>query len=71
MELVRITAVDEHNKTLLDELVFPSHMIIDLNSRFSGIKTLEGAKMDLATVRKELFKYVDSDTILLGHGLVS
>ncbi|KAI8146130.1 ribonuclease H-like domain-containing protein [Fennellomyces sp. T-0311] len=69
MELVRLTAIDENCKTLLDELVFPSHMIVDLNTRYSGIQTLAGAKHNLDSVRKELFKYVDANTILLGHGL--
>ncbi|KAI9266808.1 ribonuclease H-like domain-containing protein [Phascolomyces articulosus] len=69
MELVRLTAIDENFKVLLDELVFPSHMVIDLNTRYSGIKTLAGARHNLESVRKELFKYVDADTILLGHGL--
>ncbi|KAG2227724.1 hypothetical protein INT45_004766 [Circinella minor] len=69
MELVRLTAIDEHCKVLLDELVFPSHMVIDLNTRYSGIKTLAGARHNLDSVRKELFKYVDANTILLGHGL--
>ncbi|KAI9497392.1 ribonuclease H-like domain-containing protein [Zychaea mexicana] len=69
MELVRVTAVDENCQILLDELVFPSHMVIDLNTRYSGIKTLAGAKHNLDSVRKELFKYVDANTILLGHGL--
>ena len=69
MELVRLTAIDENCKTLLDELVFPSHMIVDLNTRYSGIQTLAGATHNLESVRKELFKYVDANTILLGHGL--
>ncbi|KAI8992380.1 hypothetical protein BDB01DRAFT_847763 [Pilobolus umbonatus] len=69
MELIRLTVVDSKMKVLLDELVLPSHMIIDLNSHYSGVKTLEGVKHDLSSLRKELFKYVDQDTIILGHGL--
>lgn len=71
MELVRISAIDEFNETVLDELVLPQHMIIDLNSRYSGIQTLRGAKYNLQDIRKMLAKFVDEDTILAGHGLVS
>jgi RNA exonuclease 1 len=71
MELVRISAIDEHNETVLDELVLPEHMVIDLNSRYSGIHTLQGAKYNLRDIQKMLSKYIDEDTILAGHGLVS
>ncbi|KAJ8656539.1 hypothetical protein O0I10_007862 [Lichtheimia ornata] len=69
MELIRLTAIDGQANMLIDELVFPSHMVIDLNTRYSGIKTLAGAKHNLESVRQELFKYINADTILLGHGL--
>lgn len=71
MELVRISAIDEFNETVLDELVLPQHMIIDLNSRYSGIQTLRGAKYNLQDIQKMLAKYIDENTILAGHGLVS
>ncbi|KAI8886635.1 hypothetical protein K501DRAFT_321796 [Backusella circina FSU 941] len=69
MELIRLTAVDEGMNVLVDELVLPMNMIIDLNSAYSGVNTLEGAKHDLASLRDELFKHIDRDTILVGHGL--
>ncbi|KAI8643187.1 hypothetical protein BD408DRAFT_415406 [Parasitella parasitica] len=69
MELIRLTAVDEDMKVLVDELVLPFNMIVDLNSRYSGITTLEGAKFDLNGLRKELFKHIDQDTVIVGHGL--
>ncbi|CAM0137320.1 unnamed protein product [Umbelopsis sp. WA50703] len=69
LELVRISAIDEHNETVLDELVLPEHMVIDLNSRYSGIHTLQGAKYNLRDIQKMLSKYIDEDTILAGHGL--
>ncbi|KAF7727949.1 RNA exonuclease 3 [Apophysomyces ossiformis] len=69
MELLRLTAVDDRLNTIIDERVLPSHMILDLNTRYSGISTLEGTKHDLDSIRKELFKYVDADTIIVGHGL--
>ncbi|KAI8389316.1 ribonuclease H-like domain-containing protein [Blakeslea trispora] len=69
MELIRLTAVDESMKVLLDELVLPSSMVVDLNTHYSGVKTLAGVQHDLNSVRKELFKYLSQDTILIGHGL--
>ncbi|KAI9280453.1 hypothetical protein BY458DRAFT_553330 [Sporodiniella umbellata] len=69
MELIRLTIVDDKKVKLLDELVLPSHMVVDLNTRYSGVKTLEGVKHDLRSLRKEIFKYIDRETIVLGHGL--
>jgi RNA exonuclease 1 len=69
MELIRLTAVDQNMNVLLDELVLPANMIIDLNTHYSGIKTLEGVKYDLPSLRQELFKYIDQNTIIVGHGL--
>ncbi|KAI8085845.1 ribonuclease H-like domain-containing protein [Gilbertella persicaria] len=69
MELIRLTAVDEKMSVLIDELVLPSSMVIDLNTHYSGVKTLEGVKHDLDSLRNELFKYVDQNTIIVGHGL--
>ncbi|GAN03350.1 rexo1 protein [Mucor ambiguus] len=69
MELIRLTAVDEDMKVLVDELVLPYNMIVDLNSHYSGITTLKGVKFDLDGLRKELFKHIDQDTIIVGHGL--
>ena len=69
MELIRLTAVDEDMKVLVDEIVLPYNMIVDLNSHYSGITTLKGVKYDLEGLRKELFKYIDQDTIIVGHGL--
>ncbi|CAO3681038.1 unnamed protein product [Rhizopus stolonifer] len=69
MELIRLTVVDDKKKKLLDELALPSHMVIDLNTKYSGVKTLEGVKHDLRSLKRELFRYVDQDTIIVGHGL--
>jgi RNA exonuclease 1 len=71
MELVRISAIDEFNDIVLDELVLPQHMVIDLNSRYSGIQTLRGAKYNLQDIQLMLSNFMDENTILAGHGLVS
>ncbi|KAG2186703.1 hypothetical protein INT44_002929, partial [Umbelopsis vinacea] len=69
MELVRISAIDEFNETIMDELVLPQHMVVDLNSRYSGIQTLRGAKYNLQDIQLMLSKFMDEHTILAGHGL--
>ncbi|KAI8584794.1 hypothetical protein K450DRAFT_218041 [Umbelopsis ramanniana AG] len=69
MELVRISAIDEFNETIIDELVLPQHMVVDLNSRYSGIQTLRGAKYNLQDIHLMLSKFMDEQTILAGHGL--
>ncbi|KAI8353620.1 ribonuclease H-like domain-containing protein, partial [Choanephora cucurbitarum] len=69
MELIRLTAVDEKMQVLLDELVLPSSMVVDLNTHYSGVKTLEGVQHDLVSLRQALFQYLSQDTILIGHGL--
>ncbi|KAI9178745.1 RNA exonuclease 3 [Blastocladiella emersonii ATCC 22665] len=68
-ELCRFTAVDVYGDLVMDELVKPAGEVLDLNSRFSGIQTLDGANKTLADVRRAFFHRIDQDTILVGHGL--
>nr|KAJ3419081.1 RNA exonuclease 3 [Polyrhizophydium stewartii] len=69
MELTRVTVVDWAGNPLLDELCKTKHPMLDLNTRFSGVTTLEGARFDLDGVRAELAKFMSAQTIILGHGL--
>jgi RNA exonuclease 1 len=69
MELIRLTVINANHEKILDELVLPSHMVIDLNTRYSGITTLAGVKHNLVSIRQALFDLMDPTTILLGHGL--
>ncbi|KAI9302614.1 hypothetical protein BJ944DRAFT_184766 [Cunninghamella echinulata] len=69
MELIRLTVINDQMETIIDEKVLPSHMIIDLNTRYSGITTLGGVTHNLASIQDLLGQYMDQDTILLGHGL--
>ncbi|KAJ3171978.1 RNA exonuclease 3 [Geranomyces variabilis] len=54
---------------LLDELVRTSWPVLDLNTRWSGIESLESAKYDINSVRDQLSQFIGSDTIIVGHGL--
>lgn len=80
VELIRVTVVDwDTGKTVLDRTVYPVGTVIDLNTRFSGVSSLDdGVKLDDGThhptisftqARAALFEYVSSETILIGHGL--
>ncbi|ANB14894.1 Rex3p [Sugiyamaella lignohabitans] len=79
MELIRLTVVDwDTGKTVLDRTTYPYGDVIDLNTRFSGVHSLEdgitvnNVKYDTITFKKArelLFDFVDSATILVGHGL--
>ncbi|KAG0267458.1 RNA exonuclease 3 [Actinomortierella ambigua] len=68
-EMVRISVVGGDGQTILDELVKPKHPVIDLNTRFSGIKSLDDAKYTLEEVREKLFELIDSKTIIIGQSL--
>jgi len=76
--LARMSVIDYlTNEILIDTLVEPTQPVTDWRTKYSGItrqamatavlqgKVLRGS----AEARAELFKYVDSDTILVGHAL--
>ncbi|KAF9280042.1 RNA exonuclease 3 [Mortierella alpina] len=68
-ELARISVVGQDGKTIMDELVKPKNAIVDLNSRYSGIMSLDGAKYDLEQARALFLELIDGDTIIIGHSL--
>ncbi|KAL9558714.1 hypothetical protein MBANPS3_000761 [Mucor bainieri] len=61
------------NNQLINELVKPSEEITDYVTHISGVdeKSLRGINTTLADIQKKIQKYVDGDTILVGHGLVN
>jgi len=63
--------VDSIGEPVFDELVKMDDQveIVDLNTRFSGIKSLETAVLDLKSIRRALDSYISSGTILIGHAL--
>lgn len=78
-ELIRITVVSYiERKTILDRLVWPKGKILDLNTRFSGVSSMDrGVEFEgrtfpplaLEELYTELFKLISSKTIIIGHGL--
>ncbi|KAI8822636.1 uncharacterized protein EV422DRAFT_408032 [Fimicolochytrium jonesii] len=69
MELTRVTVVDYGGESLLDELVRTKFPVLDLNTKWSGVTSLDDAKYDLAGIQVELGKIMDRNTIMIGHGL--
>lgn len=53
----------------MDELVKPDNPVLDMNSRFSGITSLEDAKLDLEQTRAKFLELVNRDTIVVGQSL--
>ncbi|KAL6604217.1 hypothetical protein U3516DRAFT_640188 [Neocallimastix sp. 'constans'] len=69
LELTRITVVDWKGNTVIDELCKPHNCIIDLNTRYSGIKELSTATLDLDDVKAKMAEIMSRDTIIIGQGL--
>ncbi|KAI8908008.1 ribonuclease H-like domain-containing protein, partial [Gorgonomyces haynaldii] len=69
MELIRVTCLDHNGNIKLDELVKTQYPVLDLNSKWSGITSLETATKDLDDIKQQLSGLIDQTTILLGHGL--
>jgi len=69
LELTRITVVDWMGKTVMDELCKPHNCIIDLITRYSGIKELSTATLDLDGVKEKMAEIMSRDTIIIGQGL--
>ncbi|KAF9584020.1 RNA exonuclease 3 [Lunasporangiospora selenospora] len=68
-ELIRISVVDENGKIIMDELVRPENTVLDLNTQFSGIASLDDAKYNLTEARDRLLELINKDTVIIGHSL--
>ncbi|KAI8929171.1 ribonuclease H-like domain-containing protein [Entophlyctis helioformis] len=69
MEVTRVTITDWNGNSLLDELCRPDNPVLDLNTAWSGITSLESARYNLAGIRAQMDKFMSQDTIIIGHGL--
>ncbi|EMR08183.1 hypothetical protein PNEG_03355 [Pneumocystis murina B123] len=71
MELARVTIYDINENLLLDKLIKPKNEVLDLNTRWSGIKSLNNAKITLSELHNIIFIELKlcNSTILIGHGL--
>ncbi|KAG8696642.1 RNA exonuclease 3 [Ceratobasidium sp. 395] len=71
MSLARVSVIDGAGKSVYDKLVKPDVGVgvLDFNTRFSGVKSLAEAELDLDGVRRELRKLIGPETILIGHAL--
>ncbi|KAI9142165.1 ribonuclease H-like domain-containing protein [Paraphysoderma sedebokerense] len=70
-ELSRLSVLDSTGDVILDELVKPSQFakIVDLNTKYSGIISLEDAEFSLEEIREKLLQMIDRDTIIIGQSL--
>ncbi|KAF9349603.1 RNA exonuclease 3 [Mortierella sp. AD094] len=68
-ELIRISVIDKTGKPIMDELVKPKNTVLDLNSRFSGITSLDCAKYTLEQARDRFLELISNDTIIIGQSL--
>lgn len=73
LELTKITVVGTDGRTVYDSFVKPENVIIDYNTRFSGITAKDlkkgNAAKNLKEVQNDLMDFINADTILIGHGL--
>lgn len=71
LELASIAVVAPDGRAVYRALVQPSATVIDLNTRFSGIRPrdLARATKTLRDVQNDILGFVGTDTILIGHAL--
>lgn len=71
MELAKVGLVAVDGLTVFESFVLPQNPILDFNTEYSGVtpKHLEGVRMTLQDVQYYILKFLNQDSILVGHGL--
>ncbi|GAA5973943.1 hypothetical protein JCM21900_006823 [Sporobolomyces salmonicolor] len=71
MSLARLTVLSPSGSLLLDEHIRPPSAVLDLNTRFSGVREddLQVAVLDVGGVGKALARFMSEETIVVGHGV--
>ncbi|KAG8274816.1 hypothetical protein J6590_099577 [Homalodisca vitripennis] len=72
LEVARVSLANVDGSSQYDALVQPEHEIIDFNTRFSGVTKEDYVLYKAKTLKQaqyDLFHYIKSDTILVGHGI--
>uniref|UniRef100_A0A4W4EM25 Exonuclease domain-containing protein n=1 Tax=Electrophorus electricus TaxID=8005 RepID=A0A4W4EM25_ELEEL len=73
LELTRVTVIDSSLKVVYDTFVKPESIVVDYNTRFSGVteEDLESATIRLRDVQAVLLNMFSAESILIGHSLES
>ncbi|PIC43043.1 hypothetical protein B9Z55_009927 [Caenorhabditis nigoni] len=72
LEVARVSLVDMKGRVILDTFVLPQYEIVSLNTAFSGITEKDlSAAITFEACRLQLFQFINSETLLVGHSLES
>nr|CAD7442451.1 unnamed protein product [Timema bartmani] len=73
LELARVTVIDSELRCVYETLVKPENIVLDCNTRFSGIthEDLENVSTTIFDVQAALLGLFSNKTILVGHSLDS
>lgn len=72
LQIARLTIINSKAIVIFDQFLKPLGEVLDYNLRFSGVTPadLQKAKYNLKELKaKELGKYINETTIIIGHGL--
>ena len=77
-ELIRLSAVDYiTGTTIIDSLVRPTNRVVDWRTRYSGVSYADMVRAEKKgealngwrEARQELWRYINANTILIGHAM--